>query len=477
MRHPTLLLLLAFVAGGLLLVATRTAATDSEPATVAEVSAIVPAGDGSFIEVTALVDTTIADPEQVIDQLAPGRIEQAEVAAAYALWRKWASSDIPVQVQYNPEWDPYALSGRAAMQWSIAQWNAVEGSYFRFAEGPDTDAYSDSSCSLISSADGINSVRFSYILPFGTLGSTCALVSGMQSGLPRVVEFDIQFDGTTDWTDTPSTPAWAYDLRSTMLHELGHALGLDHTGSAGAVMLPSIGAGEQQRTIASDDRDGVLALYGSSQTPTSAATTTTTPNATPTTTPPGTPGSVKRFVVMLARDLAPPPPPPPPPPQNYITFGPGTWLIGPDIPPGTYRTRTNREACYWERLTGLTGTLDDIIANEFSDHTQVVTIEPGDLAFYTDSDCGTWTSDLSAITASPTAPFQDGQYIVGTDIAPGIWRAPGGSSCYWARLQGFSHRLADIAANDFAPINPTVQILPGDKGFETDDCGAWTKIG
>jgi hypothetical protein len=151
--------------------------------------------------------------------------------------------------------------------------------------------------------------------------------------------------------------------------------------------------------------------------------------------------------------------------------------VGVDIPAGTYRTRINSDGCYWERLKGLSGTLDDIIANSFANYTQVVTIQPTDLAFKTDTDCGTWTSDLSAITASPTSPFADGVYIVGTDLAPGLWRAPGGSGCYWARLSGFSGELDDISANDFGVFNPTVQILPGDKGFENNECGYWQKIG
>ncbi len=470
------LLLIMFMAGGLLLapaVRPTAASEDTEP-TVAEVKGVIPAGDGVFIEVSALVDTSVADPDDVIEELAPNRIESAGVVAAFALWRQWSANDIPVEVQYNPDWDPLFLSGRSAMQWSIGQWNSVQGSSFRFVEGPDTDAYASSNLCNLQIADGINTVRFSYLLPLGTLGSTCAVVSGFQSGVPRVTEFDIQLDATADWEDGPQTPEWAYDLRSTMLHELGHALGLDHTDSAGGVMLPSIGLGEQFRTITSDDRAGVLAMYGG-------ASVTPTPTATPATG--GPVGEYRAFAPMLARDFVQPPPPtpppttPPPPPASFITFGPGTWLVGSEVPAGTYRTRTNREACYWERLSGLTGDLDDIIANEFSDHTQVVTIAPTDLAFSTDSDCGIWTNDLSPITQSPTAPFQDGQYIVGTDIAPGVWRAPGGDGCYWARLEGFSHRIADIAANDFAPINPTVQILPGDKGFETNECGAWSKIG
>lgn len=130
--------------------------------------------------------------------------------------------------------------------------------------------------------------------------------------------------------------------------------------------------------------------------------------------------------------------------------------------------------CYWERLSGFSGGLSDVIANGLSNVHQVVSIAPTDAGFSTKG-CGTWTSNLSALTTSPTAPFGDGVFIVGTDISAGTWSAPGGSGCYWERLSGFSGELSDVIANDFGTTTPVVTISSSDVGFTSDGCGAWTK--
>jgi hypothetical protein len=78
-------------------------------------------------------------------------------------------------------------------------------------------------------------------------------------------------------------------------------------------------------------------------------------------------------------------PPPPPGPKTTISTN-GTYTVGPDIVPGTYRT-SGGNGCYWARLRSLdTG---DIIDNNVSDGPQVVQIKPSDAAFIT-RDCGTW---------------------------------------------------------------------------------------
>ena len=149
-------------------------------------------------------------------------------------------------------------------------------------------------------------------------------------------------------------------------------------------------------------------------------------------------------------------------------------MVGVDIQPGTYRTRTATSGCYWERLSGFGGTIDEIIANDFTDDTSVVTIKLTDAGF-TSRRCAAWTNDLSAVTTSQTAPFDEGTFIVGTDIAPGTWRAPGGSSCYWQRMRSFSGDFDDIIANDFGGTSPVVAISGTDKGFQTHRCGTWTR--
>ncbi len=51
-----------------------------------------------------------------------------------------------------------------------------------------------------------------------------------------------------------------YDIQSVVMHELGHALGLSHTSTYGAVMYPSYSS--LKRVLTSDDIAGIQAIYG-----------------------------------------------------------------------------------------------------------------------------------------------------------------------------------------------------------------------
>jgi hypothetical protein len=168
------------------------------------------------------------------------------------------------------------------------------------------------------------------------------------------------------------------------------------------------------------------------------------------------------------------------PPPSYVTFGAGTHRVGIDIPAGTYRNGGDFSGCYWERLSGFGGTLDDIIANEFTNVRQIVEVKPSDVAFKTDSDCRTWSNNLTPAKA-PTASFGGGIWQVPTEVAPGLWQnTPSSTGCYWERLRGFSGESSDTIANDFiGDQTPTiVRVDGGDSGFSTDtDCGTWTYLG
>lgn len=75
---------------------------------------------------------------------------------------------------------------------------------------------------------------------------------------------------------------------------------------------------------------------------------------------------------------------------------------------------------------------------------------------------------------------QNGIYIVGADIHPGIYTSTGPSSkygCYWERLSGTSGDFDDIIANDFVDSGRMqVTIKPTDYAFNTEDCGTWTMV-
>jgi hypothetical protein len=80
-----------------------------------------------------------------------------------------------------------------------------------------------------------------------------------------VFDADIAFNPHAQFsTSTPALPN-EFDLQSVATHEFGHALGLDHSGIAHAVMFPAGDTGEsQQRTLSTDDLIAISFLYPSS---------------------------------------------------------------------------------------------------------------------------------------------------------------------------------------------------------------------
>ena len=74
------------------------------------------------------------------------------------------------------------------------------------------------------------------------------------------------------------------------------------------------------------------------------------------------------------------------------SFGPGTYVVGSDIEPGTYRTQA-QPGCFWSRTTGFTNSVNQTIANDFvvAGGQVIVTIEATDVGFQAEGECGTWS--------------------------------------------------------------------------------------
>lgn len=89
-------------------------------------------------------------------------------------------------------------------------------------------------------------------------------------------------------------------------------------------------------------------------------------------------------------------PSPPPTPKQVIDTD-GTFAVGTDILPGTYRSEGPRDgnACYWRRVSG-GKTVDSAMTKK----PQVVLIEPTDTAFRTDR-CAPWQLTECPPTCAP----------------------------------------------------------------------------
>ncbi len=71
----------------------------------------------------------------------------------------------------------------------------------------------------------------------------------------------------------------------------------------------------------------------------------------------------------------------------------------------------------------------------------------------------------------------DGLYLVGTEVAPGTYRAESGGDCYWERLSGLSGSFDDLIANGLGAADATVTIQSSDTAFSSSGCGRWSRIG
>lgn len=74
--------------------------------------------------------------------------------------------------------------------------------------------------------------------------------------------------------------------------------------------------------------------------------------------------------------------------------------------------------------------------------------------------------------------FGSGTLLVGEQINPGTYSAPGGSNCYWERLSGTSGEFGDIISNEWEPNNSQVlvTIRSSDVAFSSSGCGTWTRV-
>ena len=73
----------------------------------------------------------------------------------------------------------------------------------------------------------------------------------------------IRYYANWTWQDGPEESQSGTDLQGVACHEYGHALGLGHSSGGLATMFPSIsGTGNGQRSIFTDDKDGVKFVYG-----------------------------------------------------------------------------------------------------------------------------------------------------------------------------------------------------------------------
>ena len=178
---------------------------------------------------------------------------------------RWRQPDTgaPVTFFLNSSRSPIGGGGTAETARAMDAWSSQSGAGIRIQNTGQTG-----SCGLLS--DGVNTISFGDCLnqidppSFGCSGVLAQtrvswtnepIVVGGRT-FNRLVEADVVFNNGMDCFLGNSA-----NLAETACHELGHAIGLDHSADPTAIMWQSVRGNGRDATLGADDKAGVLAIY------------------------------------------------------------------------------------------------------------------------------------------------------------------------------------------------------------------------
>ncbi len=139
-------------------------------------------------------------------------------------------------------------------------------------------------------------------------------------------------------------------------------------------------------------------------------------------------------------------------PMESNPISSGTYIVGADIAPGLYRGEVPEDAfgCTWKRLSSFRGDRDSVIESDLVTAGQYY-IEVLDSDYAAEFTC-----PVTAFSTETATPVEDddtklGAYIVGFDIAPGLYRGEvpeDAFGCTWKRLSSFRGDRDSVIESD-----------------------------
>ena len=161
--------------------------------------------------------------------------------------------------------------------------------------------------------------------------------------------------------------------------------------------------------------------------------------------------------------------------STYTTLdGDGFYTVGTEIEVGLWETEDGYSTCYWALLDANQETLK----NHFGVSGGVINI-PATVQELEIRGCGALTQispeylQDKSDAALMQEPKDDGFYLIGVEIAPGVWETENGrDSCYWALLDDNQETLK----NHFGPSGGTINLTENNYELEIKNCGTLSPV-
>jgi len=153
-------------------------------------------------------------------------------------------TSLPARVRLDTPVPGFSDGGREALLRAISSWNSRACSSPMFVVTDEDDGV------LIEVVVVLEGWKYGSVIAAHT-----AIDSDPYEGDIRHVIIEI--DGRRKWTEDVEISPEALDLESVLLHELGHASGLDHSRNSEAIMRAGIKPGQTRRNLHEDDLAGI----------------------------------------------------------------------------------------------------------------------------------------------------------------------------------------------------------------------------
>lgn len=158
---------------------------------------------------------------------------------------EWAPTSFPLPYELDRRIAQGNPNAAAVIDQAFASWAAISGTNIRFEQRGVTDRVADVSAGrvVVSIADDL----------FRNQGALAITTYTFDNTSGNLTDADIMVD--------PQLLAGQFNLQMAMEHEIGHVLGLDHSGVISAVMYPYVSSTRMPATFDSDDRIAIAMAY------------------------------------------------------------------------------------------------------------------------------------------------------------------------------------------------------------------------